>query len=225
MTDETVNLTTDDLGLIWEFSSVKLCSLATAPGSDDNWIERAGGSLPNYVCQIAKGIMRSGKSKDAAIAIAISRIKKWAAGGDDVNADTRAKAAVALAQWTALKAKNKSKQLVRASAPNGEDFIILSSVDSYSLDQVREAWDKDRTISRNIVSQSHGYEVAESTVPYGYVREVYSDFIVVSFDGPKNSFYRIPYTVEDDTVKFGEPSPVRLMWEDEANDWRVAARS
>ena len=75
------------------------------------------------------------------------------------------------------------------------------------------------------MSQAHGYEVAESAVPYGYVREVYVDYIIVSFEGPKNSFYRIPYTADSTSVEFGEPSPVRLVWEDEENDWRVAARS
>lgn len=79
-------------------------SLAEVEG-DNNWIEKKGGNLPPYVRQLARGIMKSGKSKSQAIAIAISRIKKWAAGGDGVEPDTRAKAAKALAQWEALKAK------------------------------------------------------------------------------------------------------------------------
>jgi hypothetical protein len=79
-------------------------SLDESPNS--NWVEDNGG-LPPYVRKLARGIMKSGKSKSQAIAIAISRIKAWAAGGDDVDADTRAKAADAVAQWTALKAKNK----------------------------------------------------------------------------------------------------------------------
>ena len=69
-----------------------------------NWVEDAGG-LPPYVRKLARGIMKSGKTKSQAIAIAISRIKKWSSGGDSVDADTRAKAAKALAQWEALKAK------------------------------------------------------------------------------------------------------------------------
>jgi hypothetical protein len=81
-------------------------SLAEKPGKN-NWIEKRDGNLPPYVRKLARGIMKSGKTKSQAIAIAISRIKKWAAGGGDVNADTRAKAQKALAQWEALKAKKK----------------------------------------------------------------------------------------------------------------------
>lgn len=77
-------------------------SLAEVPG-DNNWIEKKGGNLPPYVRKVARGIMKSGKTKSQAIAIAISRIKKWAAGGDDVDADTRAKAIAALAAWEKLK--------------------------------------------------------------------------------------------------------------------------
>jgi hypothetical protein len=79
-------------------------SLAEVPG-DNNWIEKKGGNLPPYVRKLARGIMKSGKTKSQAIAIAISRIKKWAAGGGSVDADTKAQAAKAVAQWEALKAK------------------------------------------------------------------------------------------------------------------------
>lgn len=79
-------------------------SLAEVPG-DNNWIEKKGGNLPPYVRKVARGIMKSGKTKSQAIAIAISRIKRWAAGGDNVDPDTRAKAIAALAAWEALKAK------------------------------------------------------------------------------------------------------------------------
>ena len=93
----------EDYELIIELSSS--ASLAEKPGNDDNWIEKKGGNLPPYVRKVARGIMKSGKTKSQAIAIAISRIKKWAAGGDNVDADTKAKAAKALAEWEALKAK------------------------------------------------------------------------------------------------------------------------
>jgi hypothetical protein len=89
-------------------SDYKFIALSSSASLDEspkhNWVEDAGG-LPPYVRKLARGIMKSGKTKSQAIAIAISRIKKWAAGGDDVDADTRAKAAKALAQWEALKAK------------------------------------------------------------------------------------------------------------------------
>lgn len=53
--------------------------------------------------------MESGKSKSSAIAIAVSRIRVLAAKGN-------AKAVRALAQWEALRAKNRAKSKVAASA-------------------------------------------------------------------------------------------------------------
>lgn len=76
----------------------------------ENWVERAGG-LPRYIEDIALALIRErGMPRGRAIAVAISRVKLWAAGGGDVNADTRAKAAKAVAQWEALKAKNRAKK-------------------------------------------------------------------------------------------------------------------
>lgn len=230
MTNELVELTGEDMELAWHLSSAKPCSLESSPGDDDNWIERAGGSLPDYICRVAKGIMRSGKSKSAAIAIAISRIKKWAAGMDDVNADTRAKAAAALAQWEKLKAKHKAKQLVKASTTDGEDYIILSSVDSYSLDQVREAWDAHQRAQHTEVVQESGIEVADKVRPYTYVREVYVDYIVIRQEGltsaHPNPYFKVNYTVTDSgEVMFGEPTEIKLEWTDPNSDWRATARS
>lgn len=74
-----------------------------------NWVENSGG-LPKYIEDVAIGIMKSGKSREQAIPIAISKIKKWAAGGDAVNADTVAKATAALAAWEKLKATAASNR-------------------------------------------------------------------------------------------------------------------
>lgn len=97
-------MNTEEYSLIVSLSSS--ASLDESP--KHNWVEDAGG-LPPYVRKLARGIMRSGKTKSQAIAIAISRVKRWASGGEDVDADTRAKAAKALAQWESTKAKNKAK--------------------------------------------------------------------------------------------------------------------
>lgn len=81
-----------------------------------NWVENAG-NLPPYVREVARSIEKTGKTLEQAIAIAISRIKKWAVSGDG---EVKAKAQKALAQWEALKAKNKAKKkgkgTVKASA-------------------------------------------------------------------------------------------------------------
>ncbi len=96
------------------------CSLDRSPKS--NWVQDSGG-LPEYICRIARAIHRSGHSISQSIAIAVSRVKKWAAGLDDVDADTRVKAAKAVAQWEALKTKNKvkkgAKSAARAAKGNG----------------------------------------------------------------------------------------------------------
>ena len=74
-----------------------------------NWVENAGG-LPKYIEDIALALIRDhGMDRSRAIATAVSRVKKWAAGGGDVNADTKAKAAAAVAQWEKLKAKSGKK--------------------------------------------------------------------------------------------------------------------
>ncbi len=95
------------------------CSLDRSPGK--NWVENSGG-LPEYICRIARAIHRSGHSISNSIQIAISRVKAWASGRDDVDPDTRAKAAKAVAQWEALKAKNKVKKGAKkaANAGNGD---------------------------------------------------------------------------------------------------------
>ena len=89
-------------------------------------VEDVGG-LPEYICRIARAIKRTGKTTSQAIAIAVSRCKKWAAGADNVNADTRAKAAAAIAQWEAKKAKaraTRNKDTVRTSNTGALDRVV-----------------------------------------------------------------------------------------------------
>lgn len=230
-TEEIVSLTSDDYDLIVALAGVKPCSLATSPGDDDNWIERAGGNLPNYICVVAKGILRSGKSRSAAIAIAVSRIKKWAAGGGDVDADTRAKAAKAAAQWAALKAKNSAKKMVKATHDNGETYFMLSAVSDIALEDVRYTWNKTRDTVREQIRELYGYDVADKVMPYAYVVEVYLTHIIIEsevpYDPSKPSyrFFKVPYAVTNgDQISFGDPEPVELLWVDEANDWKVKAK-
>lgn len=66
-----------------------------------NWVEDAGG-LPPFIEDMASHIHDKGKDISTAIAIAVSQTKKLAAKGNR-------RAAQALAQWEALKAKNKAK--------------------------------------------------------------------------------------------------------------------
>ena len=83
------------------YDDVELGRLNWSPAV--NWVEAFGG-LPKYIEEVAIGIMKSGKTREQAIPIAISRIKVWATG-KGVKPDTQAKAIAALAQWEKLKAK------------------------------------------------------------------------------------------------------------------------
>ena len=79
--------------------------LERVPGKQ-NWVDRAGG-LPDYIERIAKHLhYEKGMDISRAIATAVATVKRWAAGGGDVSAATRAKAAAAVAQWEAKKAKS-----------------------------------------------------------------------------------------------------------------------
>lgn len=207
-----------DTGLVVFLAAGGGCSLDSSPKK--NWVENAGG-LPNYICKIAKAVMRGGKSKSQAIAIAVSRVKRWAGGGDDVDADTRAKAAKAVAQWNALKAKNKAKGLVKATRPHDDaEYLLLSNIGSFNTDMVRRAWDShERDLRRAYEAanprpvNTEGMDaVPESYYPYRWVRELWTDYIIVEVDGG-STFQRIPYTVVGNTVAFGQPEAVEQVWQ------------
>jgi hypothetical protein len=199
---EKSNLAPADLDLVLLLASSS-ASLDESPKK--NWVENSGG-LPPYVRKLARGIMKTGKSKSQAIAIAISRIKKWAAGGDDVNADTRAKAAKALAQWEALKGKNKTKQLVKTTNTAGDSRIVVLAADtSYNMDAVRTEWEELNRNARQKYSDAH----MPMESPYPWIKEIWSDFIIVSSG---DDLFKVPYTVTDGEVKFEGPVKVEVSY-------------
>lgn len=205
------------------------CSLDSSPGK--NWVEENGG-LPEYICRIAKGIMKSGKSKSQAIAIAVSRVKAWAAGGDDVDADTRAKAAKAVAQWTALKAKNKKGNVVKATRSREEEteYLMLTYIPSYNTEIVRRAWDIEERKNREEYEAGHPEArdisaPSSALYPYSWVKEVWSDYIIVECDHHEEapSLKKIPFRVNPLTnkVTFGTPVHVAQVYveiDDELNE-------
>ena len=82
-------------------------SLDRKPGKS-NWVDQQGG-LPPYIDRIARRLHHEkGMSISRAIATAVSTVRRWARGGDNVKPDTRAKAARAVAQWEAMKARTKT---------------------------------------------------------------------------------------------------------------------
>lgn len=109
--DDLIELSFSDLD---DENIVELGSRASLDRSPkSNWVEESG-RLPGYVREIANSLhTKRGMTISRAIATAISRIKKWSRGGDGVNPDTVAKAQKALAQWEALKAKNKARKAVK----------------------------------------------------------------------------------------------------------------
>lgn len=91
-----------------DFNEVELGRLNWSPR--ENWVDKNGG-LPKYIEDVAIGIMKgTGRPREQAIPIAINRIKRWAAGLDNVKPDTVAKALAALASWEKLKAKAAARR-------------------------------------------------------------------------------------------------------------------
>lgn len=87
---------------------IKLGKLERVPGKQ-NWVDKTGG-LPKYIEEVANSIhTKRGLPISQAISIAVGQMKNWASGRGDVDPDTRAKAAKALAEWEAKKARSKAR--------------------------------------------------------------------------------------------------------------------
>lgn len=110
-------------------------SLERNPGGGDNWLEKVGGLDP-YLEKIAESIHeRTGKTISQSIQIAWGMVRKWAAGGDNVNPDTRAKAAKAAANMEAKRARYKAMKATDLAAPGdpGEQLDLLLSAEVLDL--------------------------------------------------------------------------------------------
>jgi hypothetical protein len=211
----------DDLTLIAAFAG---CSLDEKPGS--NWVQGAGG-LPEYLCEVARAIKRSGKTTSQAIAIAVSRIKKWATGAG-VDKDTQAKAAKALAEWEKLRAKShaksaakKGKDVVNATHATTHVSAHVTTVDilclsgDYNVDQVRCAFDNRIRQQRNDWSAANpGRDMYEDGPPRLWVRELWNTFLIAQSSHDSDaSLYKVPYTVDSKgEVTFGAPAEVRTEY-------------
>lgn len=126
-------------------------SLDRKPGS--NWVQETG-DLPAYVREIARSVEKDGKTLEQAIPIAISRIKVWAAGGGNVTPKTQAKAAKALAEWEALKAKNKARVKGKKAAlswvgelDDAANRVSLSALEDLVLRLSVERFDADGAVA------------------------------------------------------------------------------
>ncbi len=204
------------------------CTLNKKPGS--NWVEDNGG-LPEYICRIARAIIRTGKSDSQAIAIAVSRVKKWAAGADDVDADTRAKAAKALAQWEALKVKNKGKKAAKAAARGVKNtgsgdrdrveatnpdtgFLCLANTGSFNVATVRSAFTAQTREARRVWRQANPNTNYDDGPPYFNIREMWTDYLIVASEyGDEAPLFKVNYTVDKDSnVTFADPVQVTVKY-------------
>lgn len=200
----TVIFDRTDLDLIIELAG---CSLDESPGS--NWVEKAGG-LPEYICQIARAIKRSGKSTSQAIAIAVSRVKKWATGAG-VDKDTQAKAAKAVAQWESKKAKNKGKRV--AASRTSDDMICLASK-GFNVDKVRREFENQGRQNRRTWRANNPNGPYDAEPAYEHIREMWTDHLIAEtdkYDG-NGKLRKYPYTVDGDSVTFGDPVEVKTQY-------------
>lgn len=110
-----------------------------------NWVEEAG-HLPKYIERIAKHLKADeGYTTSRAIATAVNTVKRWARGGKvveggshNVNADTQAKAAKALASWT------RKKNMSEAGSGRATVELALKNVGGASpSSKQRKQWAKE----------------------------------------------------------------------------------
>lgn len=112
-------------------ATAELAGVCTGPGPcdvhptghGDNWVTRAGG-LPPYLRAIVHALMRKGMAKARAIPVGINRLKYWRDGKGGVSAGTKARAAKALAEWDALRAKAHASALGDAVTASGATMAL-----------------------------------------------------------------------------------------------------
>lgn len=189
--------------------SAARCSLDRSPKK--NWVEEEGG-LPNYICEVARAIMRSGKSRDRAIAAAVNRVKRWAVD-PKVTPKTRAKAAAAVAQWEKMKAKRKAKRAVKLTAFDDIPVLQLSGV-SYPVDIVRSAFEQRQRSVREAWRKENPDASYDDGPRMFWIKEQWSDFIIVCVEySAEGEVYKIPYAVSDSMeVIFGSPEEVKVSY-------------
>lgn len=212
----------DEIDLI---AALAGCSLDTHPGAS-NWVQDAGG-LPEYICEIARAILRGGKKDvSSAIAIAVSRVKKWAAGVG-VDKDTQAKAAKALAEWEAKRVKAKAKKgIKKAAGAGGKDGkkVEASHVDDrgyvnfaaseYNVSIVADAWSKRCDDARDAYTKANPNARWDDGPRRAWVKETWNNFLIVSDGyGEARTLYKVPYTVDTKlNVSFEDPEPVKTQY-------------
>lgn len=112
------------------------------PGGPGLWRHK-GWQLPDYIGNIAKGIMESGVTdKSRAIAIAVGKVRDWSEGRGKVSPEVRAASAKAIAEWDAKRAATKN----HSHAAESRGSVELASADGHHIagtpDTYRHGWIK-----------------------------------------------------------------------------------
>lgn len=197
--------------------------LERSPGKRDNWVEQVGG-LPDYIERIAKHLHYEEKMTiSRSIAVAVNTVKRWAKGGTvtksgttkRITPKTQALAAKALAEWNAKKARAKLDLSVELTRE--EKVALIDLAVSFNTEVVRRAYRHRQEVKREAMYERHrrankGKKPEEMEpypkVPYRYVKEVWSDHLIVS--GDDESLFKVPYVVgpTNNDVTFGKESEV-----------------
>lgn len=191
-----------------EISDEDFIALATSSGSLDrspkkNWVENAGG-LPPYIRKIARAIhQKRGIPLAQAIPIAIGKIKDWAAGGDNVTAKTRAKAAAALAKWTALKGRAGSASRISLS----DTTMVFSAVHPAKEFLLDQSYQHTYGGDGRIVEYKADSVIVEKHDPLTDTRTLESHEYV-EYDGKGeysvDYLFSDPVLLEEETIDFEE---------------------
>ena len=95
--------------------------------------------------------------------------------------------------------------------------MTMAKQRSYNLDAIRGAWSAQYDAARK-AARAAAATTADPypEIPYAYVKEVWTDFVVVCVDGPgpkSERLAKVPYEVGDDgVVTFGTPTAVRQTY-------------
>lgn len=124
--------------------SLAKASVHEPVGTKPLW-KHKGWQLPAYIQHIANDLReKRGMSESRAIATAIAAVKRWAAGGGDVDPQTRAAARKAVAEWEKLKAKahavsGAKKALSDDDADEIAAFaVLLDQIDAGDVEDIEE---------------------------------------------------------------------------------------
>jgi hypothetical protein len=188
------------------------------PGGRQNWVDKAGG-LPSFIRAIAHALIRHGASVQRAIATAVAACKRWAAGGGNVSAKTRAKAAAAVAEW---ERKHTTGKDLGEDAAQGGQFEDLFGYDPALEGKASPVALESRGTPRlpgtleerrDLVVAAVKARLDGNTMVVGTADDhVVASRLLLNDEGEPTDVesYRIDYTLRGGLVHLEEPQPVTL---------------